>query len=149
MAVTTTPLGDPKVKERDRSIDLRWLVREEPMNDDDSDGFGPWQVYAELTVSHHGRAEYHGRPDRCYTAILSRHREAHGTTGNNLGVTRMEINFGGPRALPPVRIMDPVSAPRFNRKRMLELANTARAALELALSEGAENAVAIFDPAQG
>lgn len=135
---TAFHMPDRKVKYDGRCIELRWLLREEPQEDGDIK-----RTYAELSVQHHGRAEIAGRPDRCFTATLSR---AYITDRAN-GMTSQTFGLGRQAGLPSVRIPSEPCA-RFSAKRLEAFADKALLFLRRGAEAGDEDIAANFDPAR-
>lgn len=97
-----------------RAIDFRWVLLEEPVDHHGSPAVH--RVYATLTVQHHGKADFMGQPNKCFTAVVSRDDITEGDK-----VTVVSIHIGGPHFVPSITIgKEPCE--RFSAKRLTEYA---------------------------
>jgi hypothetical protein len=138
MTVTT----EPTIKYDDRRATADWLVRE---GADPQEG-SPAQEYAVLTVSHHGRADYIGPVEYCFTATLGRETVLTKDDGKGGTYKLRRIVIGISKAT-SVRVIPNVPAKRFSRKQLEAVMQQALKAVEAARAiDGYTNIDAVFDP---
>lgn len=117
----------PEVVTRGRTIKVRWMLEQS----------GNETVYAELAVSHHGKAEYAGQLAKCYTARLGR------------TIIEQEDGYTVEKFLLHSRLSASImreGTERYSAKSARQFMDRAIAIVEALRAEGNEVITAIFNP---
>jgi hypothetical protein len=123
--MTTTT--EPTIREEGRSLRASWSIG----HDDEG------EVFAVLSVTHHGKAEYMGQIEKCYDARLS-----HETLIDRGGYTMRKVTIGiGYRT---DLLIGREHAARYSAKRAREFFDRMLAEVEAGRSEGG-NIAAMFE----
>jgi hypothetical protein len=107
----------------ERTIEWLWLVSEFEV--EDLSDTGTLRYWLRLSCTHHGKAEWSGRPDRCFTAVLDVKNE---TRMHERPIVRTSIFLGGPNAIRSLLVLKEDVA-RYSEKRLEMFAVTALARL--------------------